>query len=201
MYGLRIIIADTDPVFRKYLKEKLLNAGHMVIGEAADGRKALQMTFNTQPDLVILNAQLPERDGLETAKIIEEHKVAPVLLVTEIDRQDEVIQALEHWSLSYILRPVEDTNLFPAIEVCVATFKKICQYEEKTRKLKQSVETRKIVERAKGLLIEFKGMTEQQAFKYIQKLSMDKCIPMHNVAKHLIKALETRTVTDGSDLS
>lgn len=190
MHGLRVILADTDPVFRKHIREKLLTAGYFVIGEASDGRNALQMIFNTQPDLVILNAQLPERDGLEVAKIIEEHRVAPVILITELHRQDEIKDALEYWMLSYILQPVDEINLFPAIKVCIAMFKKLRQLEEDNRKLKQTLETRKMLDRAKGLLTEFKGMTEQQAFKYIQKLSMDKSLPIQSVAKQIIKALE-----------
>ncbi len=200
MYGLRIVLADSDPLFRMHLKEKLLNGGYMVVGEASDGRNALQVIFNIQPDLVIMNSELPGRDGLEVAKIIEEHRVAPVILMTEINRQDQLKEAMEHWMISYILKPVDEVNLFPAIEVCVATFKKICQLEEQNKKLKQNLETRKILERAKGLLIEFKGMTEQQAFKYIQKLSMDKCLPIQNIAKQIIMGLEGKRMKKGSDL-
>ncbi len=200
MYGLRIVLADPDPLFRKHIKEKLLKAGSMVIGEAGDGRNALQLIFNIQPDLVIANAQLPGRDGLEVAKTIVEHRVAPVILMTGIDKQDEINEALQHWMFSYILRPVDEINLFPAIEVCVATFRKMCRVEEENRKLRQIVETRKTVERAKGLLTEFKGMTEQQAFKYIQKVSMDKCLPVQSVAKQIIQALERNKPKKGSDL-
>ncbi len=200
MYGFRIVLADTDPIFRKHLKEKLLKAGYMVIGEASDGRKALQLVFNTQPDLVIITAYLPGRDGLEVAKIIEEHRLAPVILVTELNRQDEIKEALEHWMFSYILQPVDEINLLPAVEVSIAMFRKFRQLEEENRKLKQVLETRKIVEKAKGLLVELKGMTEQQAFSYIQKLSMDKCLSVQIVAKELIKVLEVKTSMKESDL-
>lgn len=201
MYGLRIILADTDPAFRKHLKEKLHKAGYMVVGETSDGRSALQMIFNVQPDLVIMNARMPGRNGLEVAKIVEEHRVAPVILVTEINMRehDELKEALEYWLISYILKPVDEINLFPAIEVSVASFKKICMLEEQNRKLKHTLETRKILERAKGLLAEFKGMTEQEAFKYIQKLSMDRCQPIRNIAKQIIAGLEAGRMEKGSD--
>jgi AmiR/NasT family two-component response regulator len=200
MYGLRIVIADPDPLFRKHIKEKLLKGGHMVVGESSDGRNALQMIFNIQPDLVIMNAQMTGRDGLEVAKIIEEHRVAPVLLITEHDRQDELKEALDDWMISYIVRPIDAINLFPAIEVCVATFKKLCRLEQENKRLKQTIETRKIIEKAKGLLIESKGMTEQQAFKHIQKVSMDKCLPIQNVAKLIIQALEKKKIQRGIDV-
>ncbi|PKM80176.1 MAG: response regulator [Firmicutes bacterium HGW-Firmicutes-14] len=190
MYGLRIVLADPDPVFRKHIKEKLINAGHLIIGEAADGRKALQVVFNTLPDLAIMNMHLPGRSGLEVAKIIDEHRVAPVILITEPDKQDDIIHALGHWNISYILKPVDEINLYPAIEVCGAVFKRIRHLEEINQKLKQILEKRKTIDRAKGLLIEAKGMTEQQAYKYIQQVSMDKCLPVQNVAKQIIKALE-----------
>ena len=200
MYGLRVVLADTDPLFRRHLKEKLLKAGYMVVGEASDGRNALQMIFNIQPDLVIMNAQLPGRDGLEVAKIIEEHRLAPVILITELNLQDELKEALEHWMISYILKPVDEINLFPAVEVCVAMFRRFCRLDEENRKLKQTLETRKVLDRAKGLLIEFKGMTEQQAFKHIQKLSMDKCLPIQNIAYQIIKVLDRKNLENRSDL-
>ncbi len=189
MYGLRIILADSDPPFRKHLKEKLLKAGYMIVGEASDGRTVLQMVFNIQPDLVILNARLPGRDGLEVAKIIEEHRIAPVILITELDLQDELKKMLDHWIISYILKPVDEINLLPAAEVSIAVFKKFCRLEEENRKLKETLETRKIMEKAKGLLVEFEGMTERQAFKYIQKLSMDRCLPVQNIASQIIRTL------------
>lgn len=199
MYGLRIIVADADPVTRVHIKEKLLKAGYMVVAETSDGRSALQLIFNIQPDLVILNRQLPGRDGLEVAKTITEHRVAPVLLVTELDQQDELIESLKHWTFSYITKPVDEINLFPAIEVCLASFKKVCQLEQENRKLKQTIETRKLMDKAKGLLVEFKGMTEQQAFKHIQKVSMDKCLPMSSIAKDIILALDRVKTKKGSD--
>ena len=197
MFGLRVIIADTDPVFRKYIKEKLLNAGFMVVGEVSDGRSLLQMVFNIQPDLVIMNAQLLGKDGIEAAKAIEEHRMSPVVLIAEHNLQDKINEVLQNWMISYVLKPVDETNLFPAIEICVATFRRICRLEQENRKLKQTLETRKVIEKAKGLLTEFKGMTEQQAFRHIQKISMDKCLPVQKVASQIIKNLEMQKTGEG----
>lgn len=199
MYGLRVVLADPDPVFRVHLKEKLTKAGYAVVAETSNGRNALQLIFNIQPDLAILNLQLPGRDGLEIAKTITEHRVAPVILMTELDKQDELQDALQHWTFSYILKPVDEINLFPAISVCMASFKRINQLEQENWKLRDNIETRKIMDKAKGLLIEYKGMTEQEAFKYIQKISMDKCRPMKSVAREIILALGRTRSRKGSD--
>lgn len=190
MYGLRVVLADADDDFRRYLKEKLLNAGHSIVGESSNGRHALQMVFTIQPDLVIMDPKLPGRNGIEVAKMIDEHRIAPVILVAEQERQDELSEVLEDWMISYILKPVDETNLIPAIEVCRTLFKKICRLEAENRKLKQTLETRKILEKAKGLLVRCNGMTEQQAIKHIQKLSMDKCQPVKLVARQIILSLE-----------
>ncbi len=197
MYGLRVVLAEGDPSFRKQIKEILLQAGCIIIGEVADGRTALQMTFNFQPDLLIINTQLPGRTGVEVAKIIAEQQVAPVLLISENEDHAELKALVEHWLVSYLIKPIDAVNLYPAIEVYLAMFKKLCRLEEENRKLKQTIETRKVLERAKGLLIEIKGMTEQQAFKYIQKLSMDKCLPIQNVSKQIIKILDGRLKEGG----
>lgn len=190
MYGLRVVLADADTGFRKYIKEKLLNAGHTVVGETSNGRSVLRMVFTIQPDLVIVNASLPGRDGLEVAKTIEEHKVSPVIIIADQEKQDELTVALEDWMIWYILKPVDETSLFPAIEVCRSVFKKLCRLEEENRKLKQTLETRKYVERAKGLLVKINGMTEEQAIKHIQKVSMDKSVPIKIAAKKIITVLD-----------
>ncbi|HWI54640.1 MAG TPA: response regulator [Desulfobacteria bacterium] len=192
MYDLRVIVVDTDPIFRKYIKEKLMNAGHSVVGESSNGRHALQLIFTIQPDLVIMSARLPGKDGLEVAKAIEEHRVAPVILVTEPEKQDEITEALEDWMISYILKPVDETNLLPAIEVCRSIYRKMSRLEEENRKLKQTLETRKMVEKAKSLLMRCKGMSEQEAFKHIQRISMDKSVPIKKVAKQIITSLDQK---------
>lgn len=192
MFGLRVVLADADPVSRKNIREKLLSAGFSIVGEMEEGRNVLQTVFNIQPDLVILSTQLPDKDGLELAKAIDEHRMVPVILISEISGQDRLNEALRHWTFSYVLKPVDDTNLFPAIEVCLAAYRKICRLEQENHKLKRTLESRKVLEKAKGLLIQFKGMTEQQAFRHIQKVSMDKCIPIQKIAQQIIKSLEEK---------
>lgn len=194
MFGLRVVLADADPVSRKNIKEKLHSAGFSIVGEMADGRNVLQTVSNIQPDLVIISTQLPDKDGLELAKAIDEHRMIPVILISEISGQDRLNEALRYWTFSYVLKPVDDTNLFPAIEVCLAAYRKICRLEQENHKLKKALESRKVLEKAKGLLIQFKGMTEQQAFRHMQKTSMDKCIPIQKVARQIIRHLDEKTM-------
>lgn len=189
MYGLRTVLAGNDISFRKRVREKLSTEGFLVVGEAADGWNALQMVLNIQPDLVILHHRLSGRDGLEVAEFIDEHRLAPVVLVGEVDSQLAIREALDHWLFSYILEPVDEFNLFPAIDSSRAAFRKISSMQEEYGKLKQAIEIRKVVDRAKGLLMSQKGLTEQQAFRYLQKLSMDKCVPVEKIASKVIKLL------------
>lgn len=192
MFGLRIVLADADPVFRKTLKDKLVNAGYLVVGEAGDGRSALQMAFNLQPDLLIMDLALPGQDALEVAKIIEEHRLAPVLLLASYDRLDFLEGALRDLIFAYLTKSVDDIQLFATIEITVATFRRIIKMEQENKKLKEALETRKLVDRAKGLLAEAHGMSEEESYKFLQKLSMDKCLPMKHVVKQVIKKLGKR---------
>jgi response regulator NasT len=192
MFGLRIVLADADPVFRKTLKDKLANAGYLVVGEAGDGRSALQMAFNLQPDLLIMDLALPGQDALEVAKIIEEHRLAPVLLLAAYDRLDFLDGALRDLIFAYLTKSVDDIQLFATIEITVATFRRIIKMEQENKKLKEALETRKLVDRAKGLLAEARGMSEEEAYKFLQKQSMDKCLPLKHVVRQVIKKLEKR---------
>lgn len=191
MYGLRIVLADADPVYRKNLKDKLVNAGYLVVGEAGDGRSALNQAFNTQPDLIIMDYALPGYDGLEIARTIEEHRLAPVMLLTAYDRREFVAEALQNSVFAYLTKPVDDFQLFATIEITVANFRRILRLEQENRKLKEALETRKLVDRAKGLLAKVHGMSEQESYKFLQKMSMDKCLPMKHVVKQVIKKLES----------
>ncbi|HEX3031269.1 MAG TPA: ANTAR domain-containing protein [Bacillota bacterium] len=192
MDGLRTVIAGADLSFRKKLKEKLMMAGILVVGEASDGWNALRMVLNIQPDLVILHARLSGRDGLEVAKFVEEHRIAPVILYADAEKLSAIREMLGHWVVTYLLEPVEEQSLLPAIDFSLAVHRRITAMEEQNKKLLQTLETRKLVDRAKGLLIAEKGMSEQQAFRYLQKLSMDKCLPVEKVAGKVIKLLQAK---------
>lgn len=186
MYGTRIVIADADAAFRKKLKDTLIHAGYLVVGEVGDGRGALKVIFQTEPDLVIMDAKLPGAEGLGIVRIIEEHRVAPVILLSASHERDLLEEAKASWIFAFLVKPLSEAHLFPAIELSLANFKKFIRLEEENKKLKKALESRKFVEKAKGLLMEAKGFSEQEAYKYLQKLSMDKCLPIAGVARQII---------------
>lgn len=188
MYGKRIVIADPDEKFRRELKRILNAAGAIMVGDAGDGLTALRITRTTQPDLVIINAQLPVMDGLELAKTIEESRIAPVILLTEITEKDFVHRTTESWIFGYLIKPVTKETLFGAIQSALANFQRLTKLERELAKLKDTLATRKIVDKAKGILMETLKITEEQAFRRIQKQSMDKGIPMRSIAEAIILA-------------
>ncbi|WP_066638280.1 ANTAR domain-containing response regulator [Desulfolucanica intricata] len=190
MYGNRIVIADADQAFLKSLKASLTNDGYLVIGEACDAQSALEVIFRTEPDLIIMDANIPGCEGLQFVRIIEEHRVAPVLLLTAYSHRELVEEAKHSWIFGYLLKPVNQDNLFPAIEIAIANFKKIIKLERENKELKKLLEERKLVDKAKGLLMEKKGISEREAHKYLQKVSMDKSIPISKVAKKVIMLLQ-----------
>lgn len=191
MYGLRIVIADNDFKHRSYVKQILNRAGYNVVGEAADGYRALELTYSTRPDLLLINSQLPKRDGLDVAQTVAYNRTAPVIVMCEVHRRSEVQKVMEHSLLSYVLKPVDEYTICSAIESVFVMHRKISALEQDNAKLKQTIESKKLVDQAKGLLIAQRGMTEPQAFKYLQKMSMDKCVPVVHVAKTVIKKLES----------
>jgi len=186
MFGARIVIADADAVFRKKLKEILLLAGYLVVGEVSEGRSALKVVFQTNPDLVIMDTMLPGAAGLDVIRIIEEHRVAPVILLADSRGQDTLEEAKDFWIFAFLIKPVNEAQLLPAIEIAIANFRKFIKLEEENKQLKQALEERKLVEKAKGLVMEARALGEKEAYKYLQRLSMDNCVPMVIVARKVI---------------
>lgn len=187
MFGARIVIADSDHGFRKKLKEILIHAGYLVVGEAGDGRGALKAVYQTEPDLIIMDAMLPGAEGLDIIRIIEDHRIAPVILLTASQDLQILEEAKAAWIFAFLIKPPGEASLLSAIEIAIANFRKIIKLEEENKKLKQALEVRKLVEKAKGILMEAKGLSEQEAYKHLQKLSMDHCVPIFRVARQIIK--------------
>ena len=190
MYGTRIVIADSDRTFLKKLKDNLMHVGYLVVGEVYDAKSALQVIFQTEPDLIIMDANIPGCEGLEIARIIEEHRVAPVLLLTAYSQRELIEEAKHSWVFGYLLKPINQDNLFPAIEIAIANFKRFLKLESENKELKKLLEEKKLVDKAKGLLMEKKGLTEKEAHQYIQKVSMDKGVAVARVAKKVISLLQ-----------
>jgi response regulator NasT len=190
MFGTRIIIADADVGNRKKIKEMLVQAGYMVTAEVGDGRSALKVIFQTEPDLVIMDSKLPGVQGLGIIRIIEENRTAPVILLIESHEQGLLEEVKDFWIFGCLPKPLSDAQLFPAIEIALANFKKFTKLVEENKRLKTALEERKLIEKAKGIVMEAKGLSEQEAYKYMQKLSMDKCVPIARIARSIMNHLK-----------
>jgi AmiR/NasT family two-component response regulator len=188
----RVIIADDESIIRMDLREMLTNLGYLVVGEAGDGHNAVNMARELKPDVAVLDIKMPGMDGIEAARILTEEKIAPVVLLTAYSQRDLVERAKEAGVVGYITKPMRESDLTPAIEVAMARFAEFQALEKEVGDLKQALETRKLVDRAKGILIDTQGLTEAEAFRKIQKMSMNKRKPMKEVAEAIILAHQTR---------
>ena len=190
MKHLKIVIADDEALIRMDLHEMLTEAGHKIIAEASNGEEAVLATRKLHPDLVIMDVKMPKMDGLTAAKIINEEELAPVLLLTAYSQKDIVEQAKESGVLAYIVKPVREEQLFPALEIAVSRFNEFKAFKDEIGKLQESLATRKLLDRAKGILMTAHGFTEQEAYRRMQLYSMNKRLSIKEVAEAIIKAAE-----------
>jgi response regulator NasT len=172
------------------LREMLSNLGYLVIGEVGDGRSAVNLARELRPDLIIMDIKMPDMDGIDAAKILTEEKIAPVLLLTAYSQRELVSRAKEAGVAGYLVKPFRESDLSPAIEVTLARFAELGALEKEVGDLQTALETRKFVDRAKGILMDTQGLTEAEAFRKIQKMSMNTRKPMKDVAEAIILAHE-----------
>ena len=184
----RVIVIENDATWRKNIKGILAKMGYWVIGEADDGQSGLKMVRSRQPDLVIIEAFLPGLDGHEVAQIISEDKLAPVILIASSTKQNLIEKAKTAKVFAFLMKPELESNLIPAVELALTNYQEIIRLENEVKELKETLETRKVIERAKGILMETMGIAETEAFKRIQKQSMNKRISMRAVAEAIILA-------------
>ena len=184
----RIIIADDEALIRQDLREMLTNLGYLVIGDVGDGRSAVNLARELKPDLVIMDIRMPDMDGIEAAKILTEEGIAPVLLLSAYSQRDLVERAAEAGVSGYVIKPFDESNLLPAIEVVLARFGEYQEISKEAARLEERLETRVAVDRAKGILIDHRGLTEQEAFRNIQRMSMNSRKSMREVAEAIILA-------------
>jgi two-component system, response regulator PdtaR len=184
----RIIVADDESVIRMDLREMLTNLGYLVVGEVGDGRSAVNLARELRPDIVIMDIKMPDLDGIEAAKFLTEEQIAPVILLTAYSQQDLVERAKEAGVVGYLVKPFKEHDLTPAIEVALARFKEFQALHKEVADLTLAFETRKLVDRAKGILMDTQGLTEADAFRKIQKMSMNLRKPMKEVAEAIILA-------------
>jgi response regulator NasT len=192
MERTRIVIADDESVIRADLREMLSNLNYLVVGEAGDGQSAVNTARELKPDVVIMDIKMPDLDGIEAARILTQEQIAPVLLLTAYSQRDLVDRAKEAGVVGYLVKPFREQEILPAIEIALARFAEFRELKKETADLQETLETRKVVDRAKGVLMDQQGMTEQEAFRKIQKTSMNSRKPMKEVAEAIILANETK---------
>jgi two-component system, response regulator PdtaR len=184
----RIVIAEDEAIPRMDLREMLENLGYLVVGEAGDGVSAVNMARELRPDLVVMDIKMPEMDGIAAARVLTEERISPVLLVTAYSYHDLLDDAKDAGVLAYVAKPFGEAQLVPAVEVALARFREFRALEKELGDTRSTLETRKIVERAKGVLMDKYKLREDEAFRRIQKLSMDSRKSMRDVAEAILLA-------------
>jgi response regulator NasT len=168
----------------------LTNLGYLVVGEVGDGRSAVNLARELKPDIVIMDVKMPDLDGIEAAKVLTEEQIAPVILLTAFGQKELVDRAKEAGVVGYLVKPFREADLAPAIEIAASRFNEFRVVQQEVQDLQDALETRKVVDRAKGILMDTQKMSEQEAFRKIQKMSMNTRKPMKEVADAIIIANE-----------
>ena len=190
MAQTRLVIADDESIIRMNLKETLVGLGYLVVGEAGDGVSVINLARELQPDLVLMDIKMPKLDGIQAAKILTEEKIAPVLLLTAYSDRELVDRAKEAGVVNYVVKPFREAELLPAIEIAMARYQEFLEMDKQISDLKEVLDTRKIVERAKGILMDTQGLKEAEAFRKIQQLSMNTRKSMKEIAQAILLANE-----------
>ena len=185
----RVVVAEDESLIRLDIVEILRDNGFDVVGEAGDGETAVQLATELRPDLVVMDVRMPQLDGIKAAERLTRNHVAPVVLLTAFSQKELVEQASEAGALAYVVKPFTPADLLPAIEIALARYAQIVALETEVADMVERFETRKLVDRAKGLLNEKMGLSEPEAFRWIQKASMDRRLTMHDVAQAVIEQL------------
>jgi response regulator NasT len=180
------VIAEDEALIRLDLREMLEEEGYIVVGEAADGETAVSLTESLRPDLVILDVKMPVLDGITAAERIAAEHLAPVVILTAFSQRELVERARDAGAMAYLVKPFTKADLVPAIEIAASRFQEITALESEVETLRDRLEVRKLLDRAKGLLQAERGMTEAEAFRWIQKSSMDRRLTMRAVAAELL---------------
>ncbi len=189
----RVLIAEDEALIRLDLKEMLEEEGYAVVGEATDGEQAVRMAEELKPDLVFLDIKMPRLDGLAAAELIAGQRIAPVVMLTAFSQRDLVERARDIGAMAYLVKPFQKHDLPPTIEMATARFAEIVALEGEVHGLSERLAARKLVDRAKGVLMTQHAMSEPEAFRWIQRAAMDRRLSMREVSTSVLAGIEGAT--------
>ncbi len=184
--SIRVVIAEDEAIIRLDLRETLEEEGYEVIGEAGRGDVALDLIRDLKPDLAILDVKMPGMDGLEVARVVGDEKICGVLVLTAFSQREIIEQARDAGALAYLVKPFQKSDLIPAIEVAIGRFRELQALNGQMEVLEEQLEARKIIDKAKGRLIDEFGLKEQEAFSFIQRTAMKDRSRMRDVAEKIL---------------
>ena len=188
----RIVIADDEALICMDLREMLEEAGHEVVGIGSDGVEALNLVKEKKPDLAILDVKMPRLDGIQAARMIAHDNLAPVVLLTAFGYEDMIEKAKKSMVFGYVMKPVEEKTLFPAIQIAVSQYRQKKDMVDRVKNMERELAARKIVDRAKGLLMDYYHITEEDAYRRMQQTSMKRGITIADVAQKVVKEIMAR---------
>ncbi|CAB4598881.1 MAG: response regulator [Actinobacteria bacterium] len=184
--SIRVVIAEDEAIIRLDLRETLEEEGYEVVGEAGRGDQALKLIRELQPDLAILDVKMPGMDGLEVARQVGDERICGVLVLTAFSQREIIEQARDAGALAFLVKPYQKSDLIPAMEMAIARFRELQALSEQNDVLEEKLEARKIIDRAKGRLIDEFAMKEQEAFAFIQQTAMTERSRMRDVAEKIL---------------
>lgn len=188
---MRIVVAEDETIIRLDIVETLTAEGYEVVGEADNGQRAIELVEEFAPDVVLMDISMPVMDGISATRHMSANSLAPVVILTAFSQRDLIDQATQAGAMSYIVKPFSETDLVPAIELAKARFEQLVALEAEVSDLSARFETRKLVDHAKTLLMHKLEITEPEAFRWIQKTSMDRRLTMKDVAQTVVEQLGT----------
>jgi len=192
---MRILIVDDEPIIRMDLREILEELGCVVVGEAPDGETAVNLARSTRPEVTLMDIKMPgEINGLDAARILIEEEICPVVLLTAYNHREFVEESADVGVFGYLIKPINENEVYPALKVAVAKWRYLIDLKEENASLKDKFEKRKIVDIAKGILMDKYDMKEREAYKKIQRLSMEKRTDMAEIAKSIIISQEVASI-------
>ena len=184
--AIRIVLAEDEAIIRLDLRESLQEEGYEVVGDVGRGDKAVEMVEALRPDVAIFDIKMPGMSGLEAAKIVSDKKICPVVMLTAFSQREIIEQARDAGALAYLVKPFQKTDLVPAIELAIARFAELRSLSGEVAALGAQLETRKLIDRAKGVLIDKHRLSESDAFAFIQSMAMSQRMKMGDIAERII---------------